>query len=65
MKGEGKLASISSTLNVRIFCTNLRFGSFYNVHATRKSCQNDVRTKKRAFYVDEIDTFRKKMYDLI
>jgi len=47
--------SISSTLNIQNFCTNVHFGSFYYVHVTRKSCQNDVCTKKRAFYVDEID----------
>jgi len=28
--------SISSTLNVRIFCTNVHFGSFYYVYVTRK-----------------------------
>ncbi len=28
------------------FCMNLRFGSFYYVHVTRKSCWNDIRTKK-------------------
>jgi hypothetical protein len=33
------------TLNVKIFPTNLHFGSFYYVHVTRKSCRNDVRTK--------------------
>jgi len=30
------LASISSTLNVQIFHTNVCFVSFYNVHVTRK-----------------------------
>jgi len=38
------------------FSYNVRFGSFYYVHVTRKSCRNDIRTKKRSFYVDEIDT---------
>jgi len=37
--------SISSMLNVHIFCTNVQFGSFYYVHVTRKSCRNDVHTK--------------------
>jgi len=35
---------------------NVRFGSFYNVHVTRKKLPNDVRTKKGEFYVDLIDT---------
>ncbi len=49
------LPSISSTLNVQIFCTNVRFGSFYYyVRITRKMMF--VR-KTRAFYVDEIDTW--------
>ncbi len=41
------LLSISSTLNVWIFHTNVCFGSFYYIHVTtcRKSCWNDVRTK--------------------
>jgi len=51
-----KLGSISSTLYLQIFHTNVHFGSFYYVRITRKSCRNDVRTKTRAFYVDEIDT---------
>jgi len=33
--------SISSTFYVRIFRMNVRFGSFYYVCTTRKSCQND------------------------
>jgi hypothetical protein len=37
--------SISPTLKVQIFRMNVRFGSFYYVHVTRKSCQNDVCTK--------------------
>jgi len=38
---------------VQIFRTNVRFGSFYYVHVTRK--MTFVR-KTRAFYVDEIDS---------
>jgi len=34
------LLSIFSTFYVRIFRTNVRFGSFFYVHVTRKSCQN-------------------------
>jgi len=29
-------------LNIQIFCRNERFRSFYYVHVTRKSCQNNV-----------------------
>jgi len=28
-------------LNVRVFRTNVRFGSFYYIHVTRKNCQNE------------------------
>ena len=38
-----------------------RFGSFFpcthNIHVTRKSCRNNVRTKTHAYKVDEIDTW--------
>ena len=47
--------SISSTLNTLIFCTKICFGTFFNVHVTRKSCRNDVHMKTRAFNVNEID----------
>ncbi len=47
---------ISSTLNVRFFCTKIRFGSFLNVHVTRKSCQNVTFVQKmRVKNVDEIE----------
>jgi len=43
-------------LNVQIFCTNVRFGSFYYVRLTRKSCQNATFVQKICtFNVDEID----------
>jgi len=44
-KTNNNQESISSMLNVRIFCMSVRFGRFYYVHVTRKSCQNDGRTK--------------------
>jgi hypothetical protein len=38
--------SISSTLSVLVFCTNIRFGSFFHVHVTwKKAAKMDVRTK--------------------
>jgi len=37
--------SISSTLNVRIFRTNIVLAAFFYVHAQKKSCRNDVCTK--------------------
>jgi len=37
--------SISSTFLSTHFSYERRFSSFYYVHATRKSCQNEVRTK--------------------
>ncbi len=39
------LVSISSTFLRTNFSYQRRFSSFYYVHATRKSCRNDVRTK--------------------
>lgn len=45
-----ELPSISLTLNEQIFHTNVRFGIFFYVHVTWKSCQNGRRTKN--LYVD-------------
>jgi len=39
------LVSISSTFLRTNFSYECHFSSFYYVHATRKSCQNNVRTK--------------------
>jgi len=39
------LPSISSMFYLQIFRTNICFSSLYYVRTTRKSCQNDVRTK--------------------
>ncbi len=50
-----RTASISSTLIVRIFHTNVRFGSFYYVHVTRKAAKMTFVRKTRTFNVDEID----------
>jgi len=35
---------------------NIRFGSFYYVHVTRKAAEMTFVRKMRAFFVDEIDT---------
>ncbi len=42
---EHEQLSISSTFLRTNFSYKRRFSSFYYVHATRKSCQNNVRTK--------------------
>jgi hypothetical protein len=52
-----RLGSISSSLNARIFRTKIRFGSFFNVHVSRKSCQNVSSAHEKN--VDEIDGLRK------
>ncbi len=35
----GMQVSISTTLNVPIFCAKIRFGSFYYIHVTRKAAE--------------------------
>ncbi len=50
------LPSIPSTLNVRNFCTKMRFGSFYHGHVTRKDAETMFVRKIRTYNVDEIDT---------
>ncbi len=43
MVPEGYRALVNFiNVNVQFFCTNVRFGSFYYIHVTRKSCWNDV-----------------------
>ncbi len=49
-------------LNVRIFHTNIQFGSFYYVHVTRKKAAEMTFVRKMlAFYVDEIDTYPREI----
>jgi len=43
--------------------TNVRFGSFYYVHVTRKKAAKMTFVRKtRAFYVDDIDTWSRILF---
>jgi len=44
----GDLPSISSTLNVRVFCTNVISAQLFLRMYVKISCRNDIGTKKRA-----------------
>jgi hypothetical protein len=72
MLSEGALSplsSISSTFFARFFYTNVVSAAFFTYIRTyiskKKSCRNNIRTKKARKNIDEIDTWSEKNFFLM